>query len=169
MSSDPISAVFDFGATAIKSIWGNKDKQAEELRKLEEVYQKGDATEVNAHVQLMLAQMKINAIDAAHPHWFVSGWRPGVGWLGVIAMFYNIVLYNIMVWTFKMMQVFDVIPYYKIVKLVENGSIVEKIITIMPPGAMDAGPIFAMVTAMLGIGVQRSYDKRHGTDTRSIT
>ena len=169
MSSDPISAAFDLGTTVIKSFWGDKDKQAEELRKLEEVREKGDAVAINGHIKLMLAQLKINAMNAGHPSKFISGWRPGLGWLGVIAMFYNIVLYNLMVWTFKMMQVFEVIPYYKIVKLVENGSIVEKIITIMPPGAMDAGPIFAMVTAMLGIGAQRSYDKKNGNDTKRIT
>jgi hypothetical protein len=169
MSLDPISAAFEFGVTAIKGIWGDKDKQAEEIRKLQEVVTGGDVAAINAHVTTVMGQIGINALDAQHPHWFVSGWRPALGWLGACALFYNIIVYNLMVWSFKMLQVFDVIPYYKIVKLMENGELIEKIITITPPGAMEAGPLFAIVTAMLGVGVQRSYDKKHGTDTKRIT
>ena len=169
MSLDPISAAFDLGVTVIKGIWGDKDKQAEEIRKLAEVKATGNVAAINAHVQLMLGQMAINKVEAAHPSRFISGWRPGLGWLGLIAMFYNFIVYNLMVWTFTMLQVFEYIPYYKIVKLVENGEIVEKIITISPPGAMDAGPLFAIVTAMVGVGMQRSYDKAKGTDTKRIT
>jgi len=169
MSLDPISAAFEFGVTAIKSIWGDKDKQAEEIRKLQEVVTGGDVAAINAHVQTVMGQIGINAIEAAHPSKFIAGWRPGLGWLGVIALFYNIIVYNLMLWVFSMLQIFDVIPYYRIVKLMENGELIEKMITITPPGAMDAGPLFALVTVMVGVGAQRSYDKKNGTDTKRIT
>lgn len=166
--SDVIDGVFELGVTAIKGIWGDKDKQAEEIRKLEEVKATGNIAAINAHTQRVMGQIGVNALEAQHPHWFVSGWRPALGWLGACALFYNIIVYNLMVWSFKMLQVFDVIPYYKIVKVMDAGQLVDKIITIVPPSAMEAGPLFAIVTAMLGVGVQRSYDKKNGTDTKRI-
>ncbi len=169
MSLDPISAAFEFGVTAIKSIWGDKDKQAEEIRKLQEVVTGGDVAAINAHVKMVMGQIGVNAIEAAHPSRFISGWRPGVGWLGVVAIFYNVIVYNLMVWVFTLLQVFDVIPYYKIVKTMVDGKLIDTIITISPPGAMDAGPLFAIITALLGVGAQRSFDKKNGTDTKRIT
>jgi len=167
--SDVIDGAFELGVAAIKGIWGDKDKQAEEIRKLEEVKERGDAVEINAHVQLMLGQMAINKAEASHPSRFISGWRPALGWLGVVAFAYNIIVYNLLVWSFTLMQVFDAIPYYRVVKLMEGGQLVDKLINIIPPSPMDAAPLFVIVTAMIGVGAQRSYDKRHGTDTKRIT
>ena len=31
-------------------------------------------------------------VEAAHPSLFVSGWRPAVGWVSCLGLFYNIIL-----------------------------------------------------------------------------
>lgn len=36
-------------------------------------------------------QTQINAIEAANPNVFVSGWRPAIGWIGVLGLFYQYV------------------------------------------------------------------------------
>ena len=88
MSFDPLSALFDLGKSAIEKIWPDPIKRAEELRKLEEMRQKGDMALLNAEVQLLVGQLEINKIEAASSNWFVSSWRPCIGWICGIGLLY---------------------------------------------------------------------------------
>lgn len=148
MSFDPLSAAFELGKSAIERIWPDPIKRAEEMRKLEEMKQKGDLAKLNAHVQLMLGQLEINKAEAQHKSLFVAGWRPGVGWVGVVAFAYQFVLYPFLLWVWAIAEVLGKIP---------EG--------IEPPPVLDAGALFTIVTGMLGIGAMRSHDKRHNVQT----
>ena len=81
MSFDPLTAAFDAGKILIEKIWPDPVKQSSELRKLEELHQRGDLAELNAHVKLIAGQLEINKVEAKHKSIFVSGWRPFVGWV----------------------------------------------------------------------------------------
>lgn len=35
-----------------------------------------------------MAQIGVNAEEAKHGNWFVAGWRPGAGWVGVAGLAY---------------------------------------------------------------------------------
>ena len=72
---------------------------------------------------------------------FMAGWRPAIGWIGVLALAYQFVLYPLLLWLH---------------------------ITDKPPQPLDAGVLFSMVTGMLGIGAMRSFDKMQETDTQII-
>jgi hypothetical protein len=72
---------------------------------------------------------------------FMAGWRPAIGWIGVLALAYQFVLYPLLLWL----------------------HISDK-----PPQPLDAGVLFSMVTGMLGIGAMRSFDKMQETDTQII-
>lgn len=39
-----------------------------------------------------IAQTEVNKVEAGHSSIFVAGWRPGVGWMCVLATGYNLVL-----------------------------------------------------------------------------
>jgi len=151
MSFDPISAAFMLGKTAIEKIWPDPTKRAEEMRKLEELKQKGDLAQLNAHVQLMLAQINVNAQEAKHKSVFVAGWRPFIGWVGGIALAYQFVLYPLLLWVWSILEVNAVIP---------KG--------IVPPPVMDSGALWTIITGMLGIAGMRSYDKGKGTSKDSL-
>ena len=86
MSFDPISAALDIGKMAISRIWPDPVQQAAEERKLLELSQSGNLAELNAHVQLLVGQMQINAKEAEHKSVFVAGWRPFIGWVGGFAL-----------------------------------------------------------------------------------
>ena len=88
MSFDPLTAAFDAGKMLIEKIWPDPVAQATEIRKLEELKQKGDLAELNAHVQLMIGQMKVNEVEAANSSIFVSGWRPFIGWVCGLSLAY---------------------------------------------------------------------------------
>jgi hypothetical protein len=80
------------GEAVITRFFPDADDRAEQLYKLKELEQKGDLTELNAFVQLLVAQTEINKIDAASKNWFQAGWRPFLGWIGGIAFGYAAIL-----------------------------------------------------------------------------
>ena len=88
MSFDPLTALFEIGKTAIDKIWPDPIRRAEELRKLEEMRQKGQLAELTAEIQLLTGQMDINKEEAKSSSAFVAGWRPFVGWVCGVGLAY---------------------------------------------------------------------------------
>lgn len=92
MALDPISAALELGTSVINKIWPDPVKQAEEQRKLQELAQKGSLEELNAEVKLLISQVDLNKVEAAHKSIFVAGWRPFVGWVCGFGLLYNVIL-----------------------------------------------------------------------------
>lgn len=151
MAFDPISSLFNIGKAALERIWPDPKERDEHLRKLEEIKERGDAAELNAHVQLIQGQLKINAIEAAHPSLFVSGWRPFIGWVGGFSLAYAGFFYPLLTWLFTLLQALGVIPE-----------------EVKPPPLIEAAVLGTIVGGMLGIGGMRSHDKAKGVDTKRI-
>ncbi len=151
MSFDPLTAAFDLGKIAIDKIWPDPIKRAEELRKLKELEQKGDLAKLNAHVQSMLGQLKVNEAEAKHKSIFVAGWRPAVGWTGAMALAYQFVLYPLLLWLWAILQMKGVVP---------DG--------IDPPPVLEVEDLWVLLSGMLGIGGMRSFDKSRKVQTDSI-
>ena len=51
-------------------------------------------SEKHAH-EALKGQLEINKVEAAHHSVFVSGWRPCIGWVCALGLFYNVILANI--------------------------------------------------------------------------
>lgn len=145
MALDPLTAALDLGKDVINKIWPDPAQRAEQLFKLKELEQKGDLAEIQAHVGLMMAQLDINKAEASHPSMFVAGWRPGLGWLCVIAIGYNYVIYSMLQWA-----------------LVLSGS------DIVAPNQIDMTELWPLILGMLGISVSRSWEKRAGVQTNIV-
>ena len=45
-----------------------------------------------------LAQVDVNKIEGASSNFFVLGWRPAVGWVGVLCLGYQVLRCTIMQW-----------------------------------------------------------------------
>ena len=148
MSFDPLSAAFNLGKIAIEKIWPDPTKRAEELRKLEELRQTGDLAELNTHVQLMLGQLEVNKVEAAHASVFVAGWRPFIGWVGGFSLAYAGIIHPLLAWVFTLLKALEVIPAA----------------VVLPP-YIESGLLGTIVTGMLGIGGMRSFDKKNNTAT----
>jgi hypothetical protein len=145
MSLDPISAAFDLGKTAIERIWPDANKRAEELRKLEELRQKGDLAQMNNHVQLMLAQINVNLESAKHNSLFVAGARPAAIWAGLFSMVWSGIIHPMLTWVWAFMQM--------------AGD---------PPTLIESSALVAIVTGLLGVAGMRSYDAKNGNKTSSL-
>ena len=54
------------------------------------------ATMAERHAQeLAQGQLEVNKVEAAHKSLFVAGWRPAIGWVCALGIFYNVILANI--------------------------------------------------------------------------
>jgi hypothetical protein len=118
----------------------DKDKKKELEYKLQELVDKADQ---RYHEELM-AQTEINKVEAGHSSIFVAGWRPFIGWVGGVGLGYTFVL----------------APFIEFVARA-NGYVGD-----MP--LPDSSQLMALVTAMLGVGAMRSFDKKEGTDTKKV-
>tara|TARA_R110000796_G_scaffold33154_3_gene86256 strand:- start:1238 stop:1714 length:477 start_codon:yes stop_codon:yes gene_type:complete len=158
MTFDPLSAAFDLGKTAIEKIWPDPTKRSEQMRALEQLRQDGDIAKLNAHVQIMLSQSKINLADANSDNLFQYGWRPAIGWTGAISLFLMFVpkaLVITMIWTYQ-----NII----IIRNTLPGQMANLETTAFPDlGVTD---VIGLLVSMLGVAAMRSYDKKNNTDTK---
>jgi len=54
--------------------------------------------QLNAELETAKGQLGVNQAEAGNASVFVSGWRPGVGWICVAALGYQFVLYPALLW-----------------------------------------------------------------------
>jgi hypothetical protein len=138
MSLNPLDSIFELGQSVIERIWPDANKRAEEMRKLEEIKQKGDLAGLSAYVQLMSGQIKTNQIEAAHKSLFVAGWRPFIGWTCGVAIAWSFIGHP----------------------LVESFLLWKGIELNLP--VVDTNNLFELVMAMLGVGGLRTWEKIKG-------
>jgi len=141
---NPLSALFDIGKTAIEKIWPDPAKQAEQLFKLEELKQKGDLAELNAHVQSLTGQLEINKVEAGHASIFVAGWRPFVGWCCGFALLYASILEPLMRFIATMFGYAGTFPI------------------------IDTNTTMQVLLGMLGLVGARSYEKKNKVQRDSL-
>ena len=101
---------------------------------------------MTALTQLDVAQMEVNKAEAASASLFVAGWRPFIGWVGGVAIAFQ----------------FAVKPM-----LLAFGSYFSEsfMTAVLNAPQMDSN-MWELVTAMLGIGAMRSYEKLKGVASK---
>lgn len=86
-----------------------------------------------------LAQLRLTSIEAGHRNIFVAGWRPAVGWVCALALFYSFILRDLIVWAMAIWA--D---------------------TVQPPPAIAMEYLSTILLGMLGLGGYRSFEKVKG-------
>ena len=94
---------------------------------------------------LLTGQMEVNREEAKHASVFVAGWRPAVGWVGVLGLLYQFVLYPLMIWGWAMFQAWGWVPA-----------------EMRPPPLLDVEALIVLLGAILGIGAARTVEKVKG-------
>ncbi len=77
---DPISLGLNFVSKIADKIWPDPAAKAAGLLELERLRQTGELAYLAAETDLAKGQLEINKAEAENAHWFVSGWRPFLGW-----------------------------------------------------------------------------------------
>lgn len=94
---------------------------------------------LNMEEKAMQAQIAVNVEEAKNLSLFTSGWRPAVGWVCVMALFYN----------------------YIGAPLFHYGiQFFEKAVPQLP--ALDTGELMTLLFGLLGLGAYRTYEKVSG-------
>lgn len=122
-----LGSVFELGSQLINRLFPDPQKKAEAELELLKLTQSGD-------LQVVLAQLQINAKEAEHESLFVAGWRPFVGWTSGLGLFYATIVHNMLEW------------YAEYAK-------------IPAPPAVDTDTLLYVLGALLGIGGLRTLEK----------
>jgi len=146
MALDPATALFEMGKLAIDRLFPNKVKRAEEMRKLMELKQAGNMAELDAHVQLMVAQINVNLEQAKHKSLFVAGARPFIIWVGGFSLAWSGLIHPLLTWIWAF-----------------NG------IEGTPPPLIESGVLGSVLMGLLGVAGMRSFDKKNNVETNSLS
>lgn len=112
------------------------EQKAQAQLELLRLQQEGAFRELDAELQLNLAQAKVNEIEAASTSAFASGWRPAAGWVCVLGLLYAGLLRPLLPWVLAVCGVPDVPALPPI----------EDVLT-------------ELIFGMLGLGAMRSADR----------
>ena len=91
-------------------------------------------------LQTGLGQMEVNKQEAAHRSVFVAGWRPAVGWVCALALWWHFMLADLAVWA--QLAFFPGAPQL--------------------PALTGTGELVTVLMGMLGLGGLRSFEKYKG-------
>ena len=135
MALDPISAALDLGNTLISRIFPDPAQAADAKLKLLELQQNGE-------LATMTAQTDINKEEAKSASIFVSGWRPAIGWVCALALFYQYLLKPLAI---------GLLPTFGIVA---------------PPLPGLDDNLWQLMMGMLGMGGLRTMEKMQGVASK---
>lgn len=145
--NNPISSMIDFGRAVIDKIWPDKTAQAAQRAEAEahvlDLAQQRFQTAVQASVSTDTAQAEVNKIEAASTSFWKSGWRPGIGWVGVAALFMYYVPYCAAatgMWIYQCIQ---------------THSLVAR-------PELNISDLLALITILLGASTQRTLERLKG-------
>lgn len=92
----------------------------------------------NIELKVSQGQVELNKIEAQSSNIFKSGWRPAIGWIGTIGLFYNFIGYPLLQWYIQLEE-----------------------LSITAPDLNSEG-LMSLVFALLGLGGFRTYEKFKG-------
>lgn len=133
-----LGGLFDMAGKMLDRFFPDPTERAKAEMEMIKMQQDGLFKELDAQMQMALAQARINEVEAASPNPWVSGWRPAVGWIGVAALAYQYLLRPLLPWFCN-----------------AAGHPVPD----MPE--LDGG-MMELVALMLGFGGLRTFDKIKG-------
>lgn len=125
-----VAPLLEFGQSLLNRFFPNE----EERRKAEAQFLK-DA--MDGELKQVIAQLQINAQEAAHPSVWVAGWRPFFGWSGGAGFIYATMLQPLLTWWAS----------------VKGWP---------APPTLNIDLLWVVITGMLGIGGLRTFEKSKG-------
>lgn len=130
MAFDPFTAAFDLGKTILAKWIPDANLREEAARDM--------ALQYSA---IMQGQIALNLKEAESQNLFVSGWRPAVGWVCVVAYIWQFIVQPFLIF---LLTTFSV--HLDIAQLPK----------------LDIGELSFVLFAMLGIGTMRTVEKSRG-------
>lgn len=133
-----IGGLIEAAIRVIEKVIPDPQAKAQAQLELLKLQQAGEFKQIEADLQLALAQTEINKIEATSPDKFVSGWRPAMGWCLVAIFAANYLGVPMLAW-------------------------LSFAVDIPPPPRLEIGEVIPILLGMLGLGSMRSFDKLKGS------
>lgn len=131
MAFDPVSAALDIGGKLIDRLWPDPSQAAAAKLELLKLQQSGDLAQITG-------QLEINKVEAQNSSVFVAGWRPAIGWVCALALFYQY-----------------------LVRPIAQGAFAAVGHPLPPLVGLDDN-LWQLLLGMLGLGGLRTYEKVQG-------
>ena len=131
-----LGGLFDLAGKVFDKIFPNPQQAAEAKLKLFEMQQSGELKVLEAETTLALGQISINKAEAESTDFFRGGWRPFIGWVCGLGLFYQFLLRPIL--TFVLM-------------------VFETKVQTMP--ALELDTLMTLLFGILGLGAMRTTEK----------
>ena len=125
-----LGGIFDLGKSLIDRFVPDPAEKAKAEMEMLRMAADGELKQV-------IAQLEINAREAAHPSIFVAGWRPFFGWSGGIGFIYATILQPALAW----------------LAAIKGWP---------APPSLNLDLLWVVITGMLGIGGLRTFEKAKG-------
>lgn len=132
-----VDAVLQIGGKLIDKLFPDPGQKAAAQLALLELAQKGEFKQLDVDLASQLAQVEVNKIEAASSSFFKGGWRPAVGWVCVIGLFYNYLLQPLLAWYSSGMN-------------------------IPAPPTIELGDLIVLLAGLLGLGTMRMTERLKG-------
>lgn len=93
-----LGGIFDVAGKMLDRFFPDPAERAKAEFEMVKMQQEGAFKELDASLQMALAQARINEVEANSANPWVAGWRPAVGWIGVAALAYQYLLRPLLPW-----------------------------------------------------------------------
>ena len=135
-----LSGLFDLGKGLIDRFFPDPVAKAAATLELARMEQNGELAKLASTTDLAKAQIGVNAVEAANPNWFISGWRPAVGWTCAGGLFYQVIARPILGW------------------------IMQNLFGWTLPPQLEMDTLMTVLFGMLGLGAYRTVEKVKGAE-----
>lgn len=133
-----IGSILDIGSKIIDRVWPDPTQRDAAKLELFKAQQAGEFKEMDAQIEVAKAQIAVNAVEAASPSLFTSGWRPNIGWICGAALGWN----------------------YIVRPAIVAGMLIAGNPIDLP--AADMAELMPLLVGMLGLGAMRTVEKVKG-------
>ena len=131
---NPITdVIIGMGGKILDRVLPDQAARDEAKLKLLQLAQDGELATLKADTDLALGQLEVNKAEAASSSFFVSGWRPFIGWVCGLGLLYQ----------FLLRPIFAALL---------GGVWAE----------LDMGTLLTLLMGMLGLGGLRTFEKVQG-------
>jgi hypothetical protein len=130
-----LSGIFDIGKNLIERFFPDPAQKAAAALELARMQQNGELAQLAADTDLAKLQIQTNIEEAKSTNWFVSGWRPAVGWTCAGGLFYQIIARPIFGW------------------------VMQNLFGWTLPPSLEMDTLMTVLFGMLGLGAMRSVEK----------
>ena len=132
-----IGGLLDAGLKVLDRVLPDPAQKAAAQLELLKLQQSGEFKQLEADLQLALAQTEVNKVEAASADPFKSGWRPAAGWVCVLGLLYQFLLQPLLAW----------------------GSVMQGY---SAPPVLELGDLYGLLFGMLRLGAYRSVERVKG-------